>query len=97
MLLRKTFQGGRQQARDSARRGTHSHATCLASQLTPPEDQGGLFGVINAMSGMGRIIGPAVGTFTFARWGGQTTYTVAGLTLALALVLALTLPRKEVA
>jgi MFS family permease len=70
--------------------------TALASQLTPPEDQGGLFGVLNAMSGVGRIIGPAVGTFTFARWGGQATYTIAGLTLGLALVLALTLSRKEV-
>jgi DHA1 family tetracycline resistance protein-like MFS transporter len=70
--------------------------TALASQLTPPEDQGGLFGVINAMTGVGRIIGPAVGTFTFARWGGQSTYTVAGLTLGLALVLAMTISPKEV-
>jgi multidrug resistance protein len=68
--------------------------TALASQLTPPEDQGSLFGVINAMTGVGRIIGPAVGTFIFARWGGQSTYTVAGLTLGLALVLALTISPK---
>ena len=67
----------------------------LASQLTPPEDQGGLFGVINAMTGMGRIIGPAVGTFIFARWGGQSTYSFAGLTLGLALLVALTISRKE--
>ena len=65
--------------------------TALASRLTPPEDQGSLFGVLNAMTGVGRILGPAVGTFTFARWGAGTTYTVAGLTLALALALALTL------
>ncbi|HEX7552420.1 MAG TPA: MFS transporter [Geothrix sp.] len=70
--------------------------SALASQLTPPEDQGSLFGVLNAMTGVGRIIGPAVGTFTFARWGGQTTYTVAALTLGLALVLALTLSPKAV-
>jgi MFS family permease len=70
--------------------------SALASQLTPPEEQGGLFGVLNATTGMGRIVGPAVGTFTFARWGGQATYTVAALTLGLALVLALTLPRKAV-
>jgi DHA1 family tetracycline resistance protein-like MFS transporter len=73
--------------------------SALASQLTPPEEQGALFGVLNAMTGMGRIIGPAVGTFTFARWGGQASYNVAGLTLGLALVLALllalTLARKE--
>jgi len=69
--------------------------TALASRLTPPEDQGALFGVLNAMTGMGRILGPAIGTFVFARWGGQATYTVAGLTLGLALVLALTLSPKE--
>jgi MFS family permease len=68
--------------------------TALASQLTPPEDQGALFGVMNAMTGVGRIIGPAVGTFIFARWGGQSTYTVAGLTLGLALMLALTITPK---
>ncbi|BDU69016.1 tetracycline resistance MFS efflux pump [Geothrix oryzae] len=69
--------------------------SALASQLTPPEDQGSLFGVMNAMTGLGRIIGPAVGTFTFARWGGHSTYAVAGFTLVLALALALTLSRKE--
>jgi predicted MFS family arabinose efflux permease len=70
--------------------------SALASQLTPPEDQGALFGVLNAMSGVGRIVGPAVGTFVFARWGGQSTYTVAGLTLGAALLLALTLKPKEI-
>lgn len=68
--------------------------TALASQLTPPEDQGSLFGVLNAMTGMGRIIGPAVGTFLLARWGGQTTYTVAGLTLGVAFLIALTINPK---
>lgn len=68
--------------------------SALASRLTPPEDQGSLFGVLNAMTGLGRIIGPAVGTFTFARWGGHVSYLVAGLTLGLALLLALTLSRK---
>jgi multidrug resistance protein len=70
--------------------------SALASRLTPPEDQGSLFGVLNAMTGMGRILGPALGTFTFARWGGQATYTLAGLTLGLALLLALTLSPKEI-
>ena len=68
--------------------------TALASQLTPPEDQGGLFGVLNAMTGVGRILGPAVGTFVLARWGGQTTYTIAALTLVLALLLAVTISPK---
>lgn len=73
---------------------SNTAGSALASRLTPPEDQGSLFGVLNAMTGLGRIIGPAVGTFAFARWGGQASYTVAGLTMGLALLLALTLSRK---
>ncbi len=69
--------------------------TALASQLTPAEDQGGLFGVLNSMNSLGRILGPAIGTFTFARWGAHATYTVASLTLGIALVLSLTLTRQE--
>ena len=46
------------------------------------------------MTGMGRIIGPAVGTFALARWGGQSAYTIAGLTLGLAVVLAMTISPK---
>ena len=69
--------------------------TALASQVTPAEDQGGLFGVLNSMNSLGRIVGPAIGTFTFARWGAHTTYTVASLTLGIALLLSLTLTKQE--
>lgn len=69
-------------------------ASALASQLTPAADQGGLFGVLNAVSGVGRILGPGLGTWLFARWGYQTSYMVATGILALALILAFTLPRK---
>ena len=69
--------------------------TALASQLTPAEDQGSLFGVLNSTNSMGRILGPAIGTFTFARWGAHTTYTMASLTLGIALLLSLTLARQE--
>lgn len=76
--------------------GMNTTATsALASRLTAAEDQGGLFGSMNAMTGIGRIVGPLAGTYIFARWGGQATYvTAAGIT-ALALLLAFTLPRKE--
>lgn len=67
----------------------------LASQLTPPEDQGGLFGVLNAVSGIGRILGPLLGTFAFARWGFAAPYWLATGTVGLALVFALTLPRNQ--
>jgi len=67
----------------------------LASQLTPPDEQGGLFGVINSMQGMGRILGPALGTLVFARWGYAASYWVAAGAVGLGIPLALFLPRHE--
>ena len=73
--------------------GMNTTATAaLASQITPADEQGGLFGVLNAMSGIGRILGPLVGTFAFARYGFASSYWVAAGSVGLALVLALTLP-----
>ncbi len=75
--------------------GMNATATyALASRLTPAEEQGGVFGVMNAMQGLGRIIGPFVGTFVFARLGFRAPYLVASACMALALVLALALPRR---
>jgi MFS family permease len=74
--------------------GMNTTATsALASQITPADEQGGLFGVLNAMSGIGRILGPLVGTFVFARFGFASSYWVASGAVGLALVLAITLPR----
>jgi len=70
--------------------------TALASQLTPADEQGGLFGVINAVQGIGRIVGPAVGTFVFARWGYATSYWVSATAIGFALVLAFLLPNRPV-
>ncbi|HJU83753.1 MAG TPA: MFS transporter [Holophagaceae bacterium] len=75
----------------SGMNGTATNA--LASMLTPPEDQGGLFGVISAMQGMGRILGPAIGTLVFAKWGYRAPYLVASATVAVGLLLAFTLPK----
>ena len=69
-------------------------SSALASQLTPAADQGGLFGVLNAVSGIGRILGPFLGLFVFARWGYAASYWVAAVVIGFALILALTLPRK---
>ncbi len=75
--------------------GMNNTATsALASQLTPAADQGGLFGVLNAVSGIGRILGPALGTLVFARWGYTASYWVASGVIAAALILAFTLPRR---
>ncbi len=74
----------------SGMNGTATNA--LASMLTPPEDQGGLFGVMSATQGLGRILGPAVGTLVFAKWGFKAPYLVASATVAVGLLLALNLP-----
>jgi MFS family permease len=72
-------------------------SSALASQITPPDEQGGLFGVLNAMSGIGRIVGPLIGTLTFARFGFKAPYWVAASCLALALLLAVGLLRPPAA
>lgn len=80
--------------------GMNSTATSsLASQLTPADEQGGLFGAMGAMQGLGRIIGPAMGTFAFAKWGFASPYFIATATVGLALLLALSLrkvPRARI-
>jgi MFS family permease len=77
--------------------GMNNTATsALASQLTPAADQGGLFGVLNAVSGIGRILGPGLGTFVFARWGYAASYWVASAILGVGVLLAFTLPRRVV-
>jgi MFS transporter, DHA1 family, tetracycline resistance protein len=74
--------------------GMNQTATsALASQLTPPDEQGGLFGVITSMSTVGRIVGPLVGTFVFAKFGYAAPYWLASAFLVLGLVLAITLLR----
>ncbi len=74
---------------------SNTATSALASRLTPADEQGGLFGVISAVQGIGRILGPAIGTFLFARGGYATSYWVAGGTVAAGLLLAVTLPRKS--
>jgi MFS transporter, DHA1 family, tetracycline resistance protein len=77
--------------------GMNNTATsALASQLTPPDEQGGLFGVINAIQGIGRILGPAIGTLVYARWGYEASYWVAAVVVALGLPMALLLPKREI-
>jgi predicted MFS family arabinose efflux permease len=74
--------------------GMNATATyAQASRLTPADEQGGVFGVMNAMQGLGRIFGPLLGTLVFAKAGYRAPYLVAAACMALALVLALLLPR----
>lgn len=72
--------------------GMNNTATfTIASKITPPEDQGSLFGVLGAVQGLGRILGPAIGTVAFAKYGYQMPFHVAVLCLSLSVVLALNL------
>lgn len=74
---------------------SNTATSALASRLTPADEQGRLFGVINAVQGVGRILGPAIGTFVFARGGYATSYWVAGGTVAAGLALAVTLTDRS--
>jgi MFS family permease len=74
--------------------GMNNTATAaLASQLTPPDEQGALFGVLQAMQGLGRIAGPLVGSLAFARRGYAAPYMWASACICVALVLALSVIR----
>ncbi|HEU4951784.1 MAG TPA: MFS transporter [Holophagaceae bacterium] len=67
--------------------------SALASQLTPPQHQGSLFGAMSAVQGLGRILGPLAGTLIFAKWGFASPYWTAGGVVLLGLLLALSLPK----
>lgn len=74
--------------------GMNATATqALASQLTPAEHQGSLFGAMSAVQGLGRILGPLAGTLIFAKWGFTSPYSTAALVVAAAFLLALSLPK----
>jgi len=75
---------------------SNTATSALASRLTPGDEQGGLFGVLNAVQGIGRILGPAIGTFVFSRGGYVISYWVAGGTVAAGLLLSVSLPQHPV-
>ena len=77
----------------SGMNGTATFA--LASQLTPSEEQGGIFGVLNAMQGLGRILGPFLGSLCFAKWGYAAPYLVATGVVGAAWLLALTFRKPQ--
>lgn len=76
--------------------GMNGTATlALASQLTPAEEQGGVFGVMNAMQGLGRILGPFLGTLCFAKWGYAAPYLAATGVILVAWLVAMTVRRPK--
>ena len=77
----------------SGMNGTATFA--LASQLTPSEEQGGIFGVLNAMQGLGRILGPFLGGGCCAKWGYAAPYLAATGVVGSAWLVALTFRKPQ--
>jgi DHA1 family tetracycline resistance protein-like MFS transporter len=77
----------------SGMNGTATQA--LASRLAGPERQGSTLGALGAVQGLGRIAGPAIATFAFARFGPASPYHLAAAAVACAFVLSLVLHRPE--
>lgn len=64
----------------------------ILSKLAPEESVGGVMGVGQSLSTMGRILGPAVGGFAFEHYGATSPYIIGAATMVLAVVLSLLLP-----
>jgi MFS transporter, DHA1 family, tetracycline resistance protein len=69
----------------------------MLSKLAPKESVGGVLGVGQSLSTLGRIIGPALGGALFGHVGASAPYIVGALAMALAFALSLTLPQSATA
>jgi MFS family permease len=65
----------------------------LLSKLAPVGNTGGVMGVGQSMSTLGRILGPAVGGYMFDVAGPASPYWVGAGCMALACLLSFSLPR----
>ncbi|MBI1820467.1 MAG: MFS transporter [Nitrospirae bacterium] len=63
--------------------------TSLISQHTDPHFVGATMGVSQAMGSLARILGPMSGGFVYDRYGIDTPYIFAGLTMGLAFIMAI--------
>ncbi|HVN79213.1 MAG TPA: MFS transporter [Terriglobia bacterium] len=68
---------------------TNPSISSSISQVTGPEDQGGILGVAQSMGSMARILGPIWGGLVFDRLGYQYPYVTGGLFMTLAFVLSI--------
>jgi MFS family permease len=64
----------------------------MLSKLAEKETVGGVLGVGQSLSTLGRILGPALGGFLFGHVSAQAPYIVGASAMALAFALSLTLP-----
>jgi len=67
----------------------------MLSKLAPRESVGGVLGVGQSLSTLGRILGPAIGCFLFQNVGLQAPYMLGAAAMALAFCLSLTLPKMQ--
>jgi MFS family permease len=64
----------------------------ILSKLANPERLGGVMGVGQSLSTLGRIIGPALGCFFFQHVGPPCPYWIGAVVMVVALIISLKLP-----
>ena len=64
----------------------------LLSKLADDDVQGGVLGVGQSLSTMGRILGPAVGGIAFQEWGATSPYIIGACAMVVCVVLSVLLP-----
>lgn len=69
----------------------------MLSKLAPQDKVGGVMGVGQSLSTLGRILGPAIGCFIFERFGTATPYWLGGATMFLVVLLSFVLPTPDAA
>jgi multidrug resistance protein len=62
----------------------------LVSQLSDPDDQGGILGLAASLSSLGRVVGPAWGGYLYDAFGMRTPYFSASALMFVAFVIAAT-------
>lgn len=67
----------------------------ILSKLADGNNVGGVMGVGQSMSTLGRILGPVAGGFLFDKFGAQSPYLVGAVSMAVAFGLSLALPKTQ--
>jgi DHA1 family tetracycline resistance protein-like MFS transporter len=67
----------------------------MLSKLAPKECVGGVLGVGQSLSTLGRILGPALGGFLFGKFGQFSPYMVGAFGMVLAFICSLVLPSLQ--
>jgi len=67
----------------------------ILSKLSPPEKVGGVLGVGQSLSTLGRILGPAVGAAAFGTLGAFCPYVIGAVAMVVAFLFSLKLPAPD--